>query len=61
MIVRLNDQLVDLDQPVVVKVDGREVYRGKVERSVQAIWSSLRERPDVTSVASAGLHLKFQD
>lgn len=61
MIVRLNDQLVDLDQPVVVKVDGREVYRGKVERSVQAIWSSLRERPDVTSVATAGLHLKFQD
>ncbi len=61
MIVRLNDQLVDLDQPVVVKVDGREVYRDKVERSVQAIWNSLRERPDVASAATAGLHLKLQD
>jgi hypothetical protein len=51
--------LLDLDQPVMVKADGREVFRGKVERGVQAIWNSLQERPDVTSVATAELQLKF--
>jgi len=56
---RLSDQLLDLNQPVVVKADGREVFRGKVERGVQAIWNSLQERPDVTSVATAELQLKF--
>ena len=56
---RLSDQLLDLDQPVVVKADGREVFRGKVERGVQAIWNSLQDRPDVASVATAELQLKF--
>ena len=45
--------------PVVVKADGREVFRGKVERDVQAIWNSLQERPDVRAVATAELQLKF--
>ena len=62
-IVRQGAQLAGLVErvpgPVVVKADGREVFRGKVERGVQAIWNSLQERPDVTSVATAELHLKF--
>ncbi|GEM_PF-3805717 len=33
--VLLNDQIVDLDQPVVVKLNGREVANVKVERSVE--------------------------
>ena len=59
LILRLNDRLLDLDQAMVVKVDGVEVFRGKVERRAQAIWDSLQQRPDVTSAATAVLHLKF--
>lgn len=33
--VLLNDEVVDLDQPVVVRLNGREVANAKVERSVQ--------------------------
>jgi len=34
-VLRLNDELVDLDQDVVVMLDDKEVHRGRVERSVR--------------------------
>ena len=56
---RLHDQLLDLDKPVVVTADGKEVFKGKVERSMQALWQSLMERADSSSAATALLELKF--
>lgn len=54
---RLSDALLDLDQEVVVELNGKEVFRGKVERSVAAIYRSLQERLDVKSVATAELEV----
>ena len=56
---RLHDQLLDLDQTVTVKADGKEVFKGKVERSMQSLWHSLTERADVSSAATALLELKL--
>lgn len=56
---RLSDALLNLDEPVVVSMNGKEVFQGKVERTVQAIWDSLQQRPDVKSVATGVLELKF--
>lgn len=56
---RLNDALLDLDQPVIVRVNMEEKFRGKVGRTVEAIWKSLRERPDPASAATGLLELKF--
>tara|TARA_B110000037_G_scaffold178192_1_gene203819 strand:+ start:7347 stop:9677 length:2331 start_codon:yes stop_codon:yes gene_type:complete len=56
---RLSDVLLDLDQPVVVTVNGKEQFSGKVTRSVQAIWNSLNERADPKSVATATVELNF--
>ncbi len=56
---RLSDKLLDLDQEVIVKVKGEEKFKGKVERTVKTIWESLWERPDVSSVATGVLSLKF--
>jgi hypothetical protein len=56
---RLSDALLDLDQPVVVTVNGKEKFSGKVTRSVQAIWNSLNERADPKSAATATLELNF--
>ena len=56
---RLSDGLLDLDKEVVVTVNGVEKFKGKVERSVSAIWNSLRERMDGSSVASATVSIKF--
>ncbi len=56
---RLHDQLLDLDQTVTVKADGKEVFKGKVERSMQSLWHSFTERADVSSAATALLELKL--
>ncbi|MBT8036740.1 MAG: dienelactone hydrolase family protein [Verrucomicrobiae bacterium] len=59
IILRLSDQLLDLDRPVTVTVNGKEVFKGGVERNAQAIWNSLRQRLDPNSMATGVLHLKF--
>lgn len=54
----LSDQLLDLDQPVVVTVKGKQVYAGKISRTLIAIAASLAERPaDIPACASACLTL----
>ena len=47
------------DQTVTVKADGKEVFKGKVERSMQSLWHSFTERADVSSAATALLELKL--
>ena len=56
---RLSDELLSLDKEVIVIVNGAEKFRGKVTRSVEAIWRSCQERLDPTVAASAQLNLKF--
>ncbi|MGJ8695468.1 MAG: transglutaminase domain-containing protein [Verrucomicrobiaceae bacterium] len=57
---RLSDALVDLDDEVVVRVNGEEKFKGKVEREVRAIWESLNERFDGVTVASAILTIDLK-
>ena len=52
---RLNDALIDLDQKIIVELNGKEVFRGLVSRSAQAIFDSLNQRLDPQSVATAVL------
>lgn len=54
---RLSDRLVDLDQPLTVRVGGREVFRGRVVRRAAAILASIEERLDAASAATARLEL----
>ena len=56
--VRLNDGLLNLDEEITVKLNGEEKFKGKVKRSVEWMWKSLHERPDVKSMATAGLEIK---
>ncbi len=52
---RLADQLLDLDQSFQVKANGTEVFSGRVTRTASSILSSLRERVDPASAATATL------
>ncbi|MGK0518705.1 MAG: hypothetical protein ACJAUC_001398, partial [Planctomycetota bacterium] len=52
---RLSDKLLDLDKEITVSRNGEQVFQGKVMRTVQALYESLNERMDPTSVASAHL------
>ena len=56
---RLSDTLVDLDQPIEVTVNGKLAYSGQVQRSVAAIWKSLNQRLDRSSVATSTLSLTW--
>ena len=55
--IRLSDKLVDLDREIIVKQNDQEVFRGTLPRTVRAIYESLLERMDPSSVACAKLHL----
>jgi poly(3-hydroxybutyrate) depolymerase len=59
LILRLSDELLDMDQPVTVTVNGKETFKGSVERNVQSIWDSLDQRLDPRSISTGVLHLKF--
>ena len=54
---RLSDELLDLDQPVTVIVNGKQVHEGKAPRSATAIRNTLNERLDPAAAASAVLVL----
>ncbi len=53
----LSDQLLDLDKPITVLRDGKEVFSGKVQRTKKAIEESLRERLDPVMAATALLEV----
>lgn len=54
---RLSDALLDLDRPVIVELEGRRVFEGRVPRSAAELWRSLEERADPRSASSARLVL----
>ena len=50
---RLNDRMMDLDKQVTVIHDGKALFTGTVERSIQVIARTLAERGDPASLFSA--------
>ena len=59
LIVRFSDQLLDLDKPVTITVNGEEKFNGTVKRSAREIIKSLHQRADPASVATASVTLKL--
>jgi hypothetical protein len=59
LILRLCDNLVDLDQPIGVIAGGRTIFEGTVHRSFATILESLRERNDPDMVATALLPVSW--
>jgi hypothetical protein len=60
LILRLHDRLVDLDQPIKVRLNGQTVFEGKVTRQADAILKSLQQRADPHSAATALLEVSSQ-
>lgn len=56
---RLSDALVDLDKPVRVEAAGKAIFEGQVPRTVGAIVTSLAERLDPETAATALLPIKW--
>ncbi len=58
VIVRLNDAMTDLDQPVTVRSRSAELFSGRVQRTIAVIEQTLRERGDRRLIFSAEVAVK---
>jgi pimeloyl-ACP methyl ester carboxylesterase len=55
LLIRLNDQMMDLDKPVVVQFKGKEIFRGKIKRNLNTIYNTIKERKDPGLIFAAEL------
>ena len=55
----LNDEFVDLDRPIQVWLGNREVFSGKVDRTIESLHRTLVERGDPKMVFSAGIEIEL--
>lgn len=47
---RLNDTMLNMDQPITVIRNGKQVFQGQVPRTIQTIEQTINERYDPTSI-----------
>ena len=59
LIIRFNDQMIDFDQPVIVMQDGKEIFNGKIKRTIDVIARTLTDRSDVNSVYSGEIEVEL--
>jgi hypothetical protein len=52
LIVRVNDNMLDMDKVVTVASQSKELYKGRIARSIAALSGTLAERGDPTSIFS---------
>jgi predicted esterase len=57
----LSDVLIDLDEPITVIANGREVFRGRPARTEQAIAESIRLRSDPAMIATAVVRVRLTE
>ncbi|TKG97095.1 alpha/beta hydrolase [Puteibacter caeruleilacunae] len=57
LVIKLNDKLVNLDKPVAIKVNGNEIFKGKVARTAYVLWNSLKDRVDENYAFSSELKI----
>ena len=55
----LCEQLVDLDKPVVITINGKEIFRGKVKPSLQSMVNSCMEYFDPCRIYPAYVELAY--
>jgi hypothetical protein len=46
LVVRLDDRLVNLDQPVKIEQGERVLFEGVLPRTIQNLWTCLADRAD---------------
>lgn len=57
--IRLNDEMVDLDQPIKVVFGEKVLFSGKVERTIETMAAALQERQDPALVFYAEITVEL--
>ncbi|MGF1582585.1 MAG: family 16 glycoside hydrolase [Gemmataceae bacterium] len=52
IIIRVNDEMLDLDRTVLVKSQGKLVYEGRIPRTIRTLSKTIAERGDPASIFS---------
>ncbi|MCY1721009.1 hypothetical protein OU798_11695 [Prolixibacteraceae bacterium Z1-6] len=60
LIIRLNDEMLDLDKKVNVIVNGKSVFNAIAPRSIATIWKSLSERNDLEQFFCAEINVSLE-
>ena len=58
LLVRLNDSLLDLDQPVSIRLRGKEVFASRAARTIGTLARTLAERSDPDLMFSAEISIR---
>jgi hypothetical protein len=57
---RFSDAMMDLDQPVQVELAGRELFAGRVDRTIATLARTLQERGDPAMMFSGELGVALE-
>jgi hypothetical protein len=57
----LNDEMLDMDEEIVVMMGEKELFKGKVSRSIKTIHDTLVGRGDLGLVFSGGVTVKIEE
>ncbi len=57
---RLSDEMVNLNEEVTIRLNGVEVFSGKVERSIETLLKSARETGDVRRAWAAEMTFQVE-
>lgn len=57
LLIKINDEMIDLDEKVTVKYNGEVIYNDIPTRNIAQIWKSLTERNDPKQVFSAKIEV----
>jgi hypothetical protein len=55
----LNDQMVDLDQPITIRYQGKNVFQGKIKRTIIHLQTTLDKRGDLRYSYPAVIEVKL--
>lgn len=56
---RLSDELLNLDRPILVRVNGEVCFKGRVKRNLATMLETLQQYGDPERIASAKLKIQF--
>lgn len=59
--INVNDAMINFDQPVRVLMDGKELFNGKIKRSMETIYDTLKARGDRAYIFSAKVTVKTKE
>ena len=60
LVIRLDDTMTDLDQPIQVIAGDKTVFTGKVQRSIATLVKTLAERGDPNAMFSAEVEVTLK-